>query len=111
MQFVVFVYIALFILQATTISDHVVSASWSEHGIVYIYDVTTHLGVLDTPDKIEEFEVSGSQVSPLFAFDGHQIEGYALAWSRNDAGKHLSQLLLRVMFSCSSGGLFWNKQR
>ncbi|BFZ17528.1 hypothetical protein BsWGS_20567 [Bradybaena similaris] len=77
-------------IKATTISDHVVSASWSEHGIVYIYDVTAHFAVLDTPDKIEEFEVSGSQVSPLFAFDGHQIEGYALAWSRNDPGRLLS---------------------
>ncbi|CAG5136327.1 unnamed protein product [Candidula unifasciata] len=77
-------------IKATNISGHVVSASWSEHGVVYIYDVTSHVSVLDTPDKIEEFEASGSQASPLFAFDGHQMEGYALAWSRNDAGRLLS---------------------
>lgn len=80
-------------------NDHILSASWSEHGVVYIYDVTSHLNILDSPEKIEEFETSGMQTSPLFAFDGHQIEGYALAWSRHDSGKTSDHVIAAVIFT------------
>ncbi|CAL1541928.1 unnamed protein product [Lymnaea stagnalis] len=77
-------------IKSTKINDHILSASWSEQGVVYIYDVTSHLSILDTPDRIPEFETTNMQTASLFAFDGHRIEGYALAWSKYELGRLLS---------------------
>ncbi|GFS01034.1 glutamate-rich WD repeat-containing protein 1-like [Elysia marginata] len=74
-------------IKTTAINDRVISASWSENGTVYLYDVGSHIKLLDNSDT-SMFEVS--TVPPLFAFEGHQIEGYALAWSRFDRGCLLS---------------------
>ena len=62
-----------------------ISASWSENGTVYIYDVASHIRLLDSGDT-SKFEMSTAP--PMFAFTGHQIEGYALAWSRFVPGLH-----------------------
>lgn len=74
-------------IKTTAINDRVISASWSENGTVYLYDVGSHMKLLDNSDT-SMFEMS--TVPSLFAFDGHQIEGYALAWSRFDKGCLLS---------------------
>ncbi|KAK3782929.1 hypothetical protein RRG08_016308 [Elysia crispata] len=74
-------------IKTATLNNRVISASWSENGTVYLYDVGPHIQLLDNPDTAK-FEVSTAP--PLFAFDGHQIEGYALAWSRFDTGCLLS---------------------
>ncbi|GFO32099.1 glutamate-rich WD repeat-containing protein 1-like [Plakobranchus ocellatus] len=74
-------------IKTTTVNDHVISASWSENGTVYVYDVGSHIQLLDNADS-SKFGVSSDP--PMFAFDGHQIEGYALAWSRFDLGRLLS---------------------
>lgn len=87
----------LFVIQHTKINDHIVCATWSELGIVYIYDVTSHLNILDTPDRITEFDTANISLPPLFAFDGHQIEGYALAWSRHDPGMAAFCLILNSL--------------
>ncbi|XP_005110159.1 glutamate-rich WD repeat-containing protein 1 [Aplysia californica] len=77
-------------IKSTTVNDHVLSASWSEHGVVFVFDVTAHVNVLDGAEDLKEFESSHSQVAPLFSFSGHQIEGYALSWSKLDPGRLLS---------------------
>ncbi|KAH9504098.1 Glutamate-rich WD repeat-containing protein 1 [Bulinus truncatus] len=77
-------------IKSTTLDNLVLSASWSENGIVYIYDVTSHLNILNNPDRIAEFEMTNMHTNPLFSYVGHSIEGYALAWSRLDTGRLLS---------------------
>uniref|UniRef100_A0A2C9JFI1 Glutamate-rich WD repeat-containing protein 1 n=1 Tax=Biomphalaria glabrata TaxID=6526 RepID=A0A2C9JFI1_BIOGL len=79
-----------FFFQSTTVDSHVLSASWSENGIVYIYDVTSHLSILNTPDRVAEFENINIHTSPMFSFEGHNIEGYGLAWSKLDLGRLLT---------------------
>ena len=86
-----YVHLHLYFLQSTKVNDHVLSASWSELGIVYIHDVTTHLAALDGGDDLKTFESTHSQTEPLFSFPGHQIEGYALAWSKLDVGRYKSK--------------------
>ncbi|KAK0055972.1 glutamate-rich WD repeat-containing protein 1 [Biomphalaria pfeifferi] len=77
-------------VKSTTVDSHVLSASWSENGIVYIYDVTSHLSILNTPDRVAEFENINIHTSPMFSFEGHNIEGYGLAWSKLDLGRLLT---------------------
>jgi len=77
-------------IKTTTVNDHVLAASWSELGSVSIHDVTQHLKALDGPDDLKEFETKHSNTVPVFTFSGHQIEGYALCWSKLDKGRMLS---------------------
>ncbi|KAH9504105.1 Glutamate-rich WD repeat-containing protein 1 [Bulinus truncatus] len=61
-------------IKSTTLNNLVLSASWSENGIVYIYDVTSHLNILNNPDRIAEFEMTNMHTNPLFSYEGHGIE-------------------------------------
>ena len=62
------------------------ASSWSELGNVSIYDVTEHMKALDDSVELKEFEATHSQTVPMYVFNGHQIEGYALSWSKLDQG-------------------------
>jgi ribosome assembly protein RRB1 len=64
---------------------HVV-ATWSEKGVVHIWDVESERQCLDPgPGTKPE-----PNPAPLFSFKGHSDEGYGMAWSPATPGRFLS---------------------
>jgi ribosome assembly protein RRB1 len=63
-----------------------VVASWSERGVVHVWDVEAEYKCLDPgPGRKPE-----PNPKPLHSFKGHGDEGYGLAWSRATPGRLLS---------------------
>ena len=65
-----------FILQAAPIAEHRLVATWSERGVVSIWDVSKHMLLLDSPSAVggaSGKNFSGHKETPLFTFSGHQV--------------------------------------
>ncbi|RNA37750.1 Glutamate-rich WD repeat-containing 1 [Brachionus plicatilis] len=73
-------------VRATRFDDKVVAATWSELGRVYLWDLTVPLKAVSDSKLMSEFVKSDSQL-PLFQFNGHQSEGFALDWSLSVKGQ------------------------
>lgn len=59
----------------------VLTASWSDKGKVYIYDLTTPLlGVVDQR-SIKTYTAQKVDPKPIYTFGGHLCEGFALDWA------------------------------
>jgi ribosome assembly protein RRB1 len=69
-------------------NNSVFTASWSEHGKVSIYNIDDQLRLLDNPTELKNYESTGAgnKIKPVFVFNGHQQEGFALDWAPNDPG-------------------------
>jgi len=67
--------IACFFYQATTIGDKTIVATWSEVGVVNIWDASRHIIMLDAPSTGMKGSVSseGHKQPPLCSFDGHKV--------------------------------------
>jgi ribosome assembly protein RRB1 len=63
------------------------AASWSEIGKVYIWDLTDPLSAVSDPKAMTSFTKKQSQYLPLFTFNGHQSEGFAIDWSPIQPGQ------------------------
>lgn len=65
-------------VRCTNLNNSLVVAAWSELGKVNIYDLTTKFNVLNesTSDSAES-----ENVLPIFSFNGHKREGFAVDWS------------------------------
>ena len=62
--------------QAAPLAEHRLVATWSERGVVSVWDVSKHMILLDSPSvsggasgKI----LTGHKETPLFTFSGHQV--------------------------------------
>lgn len=64
---------------------HIV-ATWSERGKVHIWDISQQVISVDNPSISAEASHS-KDIKALFTFDGHQIEGFALDWSKTVPGR------------------------
>nr|CAH8869938.1 unnamed protein product [Trichobilharzia regenti] len=66
------------------------AASWSENGMVFIWDLTRPLTAVNDSAVMAEYTRHDESPSPLFTFKGHKTEGFALDWSSHtNAEGHL----------------------
>ncbi len=56
------------------------AASWSEIGKVFIWDLTEPLTAVSDSKYMTEFTKKHNH-QPVFQFNGHQTEGFAVDWS------------------------------
>eukprot|EP01134_Creolimax_fragrantissima_P001427 CFRG1427T1 len=63
-----------------------VVAVWGETGKVSMYDGSAHIAALDTPPTVP----LNSKMDPIYTFEGHPMEGYALDWSPTVKGRFAS---------------------
>ncbi|KAF4526267.1 hypothetical protein B566_EDAN010977 [Ephemera danica] len=77
-------------VRASTIGGKVLTASWSELGVVNIWDVTDNLrklGALRPSDPVLLERIGlRDQPKPLHSFKGHQGEGFAVDWCNTIPG-------------------------
>lgn len=64
---------------------HIV-ATWSERGRIHIWDLSQQVICVDNP-KTSAGVYNSKDVQPLFSFDGHQVEGFAMDWSSTVHGR------------------------
>ena len=69
-------------IRASPHESHII-ATWADTGKVHIFDMSHHLSALDTPTLSHDKFPS----KPIFTFDGHKTEGFALDWSPVKAGR------------------------
>lgn len=79
------------IFQSTMINDKVYAASWSEMGRVNIWDLTLQLQTVENDILLSKYnkENKGNQVTPVYTFNGHQKEGFAMDWCSTMPGVSL----------------------
>ncbi|GAB6020263.1 Glutamate-rich WD repeat-containing protein 1 [Chamberlinius hualienensis] len=74
-------------LRVKELSNRTLASTWSEHGKVHIWDISSALAAVQCPQKLKKFQETEENTTPIFTFSGHQIEGYAMDWSPNVAGQ------------------------
>lgn len=67
-------------------APHVV-ASWSDAGIVHLWDVRPHLRLLDAAEGRGVAPAVPRGYGPVYTFTGHETEGYAVDWSAVALGR------------------------
>ena len=73
-------------IRLNKIGGKVYSASWSDKGKVYIFDLTTPLQAVEDQRSIKTYTAQKIEPKPFFTFGGHLNEGYAVDWSRTRTG-------------------------
>lgn len=65
------------------LGTQVFAAVWSELGRVNIWNISKELQTIEDRDLLKTYERNASkgEVSPVFTFNGHQEEGFAIDWS------------------------------
>eukprot|EP00057_Strongylocentrotus_purpuratus_P020692 XP_011675166.1 PREDICTED: glutamate-rich WD repeat-containing protein 1 isoform X1 [Strongylocentrotus purpuratus] len=76
-------------IRRTTVGDRQVAASWSDTGNVHIWDLSDPLQALESPAAMAKY-MRQNNSKPLYTFNGHVAEGYALDWSPTVPGTMLS---------------------
>lgn len=75
-------------INAVKISPHLSSlcASWDDSGMISVYKIENHLGILDNPGSI----VANPTQKPIYTSQQHSNEGFALTWNKSVVGQLLS---------------------
>lgn len=73
-------------LRAHKIGGKTLTATWSDKGKVYIYDLTSSVQAVADQRSIKTYTAQNVDPKPKFTFGGHLTEGYALDWSRTKTG-------------------------
>lgn len=73
-------------IRFSSIPDRHIVATWSERGKVHIWDTSQQVISVDNPTTAAGASHS-KDIKPLFTFDGHQVEGFAMDWSRTVHGR------------------------
>lgn len=69
-------------LQSTVINNVSIAASWSELGVVHLWDLSQMLGAVDENSQQHVLEEA-----PIFSFRGHRTEGFAVDWAPSMPGR------------------------
>ncbi|KAI4497911.1 hypothetical protein M0802_007027 [Mischocyttarus mexicanus] len=76
-------------VKCTRIENTTLAASWSELGLVSLWDLNEQLKAFDNTVSLltyrQKYEQSGS-IKPLFTFYGHLSEGYGIDWCPTEKG-------------------------
>lgn len=75
-------------------------ATWSDTAKVHIWDTSLQLSALD---EISDSSKVNSPLDPLYTFEGHSTEGFALDWSLQTPGRI-------VTGDCKKHIYVWNPQ-
>ncbi|EDV19756.1 Glutamate-rich WD repeat-containing protein 1 [Trichoplax sp. H2] len=67
---------------------HIVS-TWSDTGCVHIWDISKELMSIDKDDENACIGAGHSRQTPLFSFNKHSTEGFAMDWSKIVYGRQL----------------------
>lgn len=73
-------------LRYSSIPERHIVASWSERGQVHIWDISQQVISVDNPATLAG-PSHAKDFKPLFSFDGHQTEGFAMDWSSTVRGR------------------------
>ncbi|KAH8863713.1 Glutamate-rich WD repeat-containing protein isoform 2 [Schistosoma japonicum] len=68
-------------VRARQFKGRYLAASWSENGMVFIWELTRPLTAVNDSAVMAEYVRHNESPSPIFTFDGHSAEGFALDWS------------------------------
>jgi ribosome assembly protein RRB1 len=85
-MFIKFQFVFFSLKQATMLGDRHFAATWSETGKVHIWDLSRPLAALDDSNIMATYTRNCESPSAAYTFSGHQVEGFALDWSRNTPG-------------------------
>lgn len=68
--------------------ERTIAATWSELGFVHLWDLEEPLKAIEDDKLISKYHKQHEKQpqKPIFSFNGHQCEGYALAWSDVEVG-------------------------
>lgn len=68
--------------------ERTIAATWSELGFVHLWDLEEPLQAIEDEQQIAKYHKQHEKQpqKPIFSFNGHHSEGYALAWSDVEAG-------------------------
>lgn len=69
-------YLLLVKFQSTMVNNVSIAASWSELGVVHIWDLSRMLGAVNDNSQQQVMEEV-----PIFSFKGHRTEGFAVDWA------------------------------
>lgn len=73
-------------IRYSSIPERHIVASWSERGQVHIWDISQQVISVDNPATLAG-PSHAKDFKPLFSFDGHQTEGFAMDWSSTVRGR------------------------
>ncbi|XP_014362089.2 glutamate-rich WD repeat-containing protein 1 [Papilio machaon] len=75
-------------IRTTNFRNSVLAASWSELGVVNVWNITQQLQAVDDPILLERYNLSNvtTPVKPLYSFNGHQQEGFGIDWCPTELG-------------------------
>jgi len=73
-------------LRVKQVGGKIFTASWSDQGKVYIYNLTTPVQAVADQRSIRTYTAQKVEPKPAYTFSGHLIEGYALDWSPSRVG-------------------------
>jgi len=73
-------------IRYSSIPERQIVATWSERGKVRIWDISQQVISVDHPTTAAGASHS-KDIKPLFSFDGHQVEGFAMDWSSTVHGR------------------------
>lgn len=70
-------------IQASKVGETHIAASWCERGIVYVWDLTTPLHVVNDAKTLANYHktTKSDPIKPIYTFNGHGVEGFAMDWS------------------------------
>lgn len=99
-------------IRYSMIPERQIVATWSERGRVHIWDVSQQVISVDNPATTAGANHS-KDAKPLFSFDGHQVEGFAMDWSSTVQGRLATGDCKRNIFlwSPTEGGCWHVDQR
>lgn len=76
-------------VRARTIGDRTVAATFSELGVVQLWDLANPLAAVEDPSAVAKWN-KHQEKNPqkaIFSFAGHGVEGYAIDWSPTADGR------------------------
>lgn len=90
-------------IRTTTVGDKHLAATWSETGKVYIWDLTRPLNAVNDSSIMAVYTRNEESPPPIFKFAGHQVEGFAVDWSKTSPGRLATG-------DCNKNIHIWNPQ-
>ncbi|CAF0793822.1 unnamed protein product [Rotaria sordida] len=68
-------------IRSTVINDRKIAATWSDTGKVHIWDLSRLLHAVNDSSVMATYVRNQESPKPLFTFNGHMNEGFAMDWS------------------------------
>lgn len=97
-------------IRAKTIGDKTISATFSETGVVFLWDVSEAIASLESESSVSKFVKRNKKepIKPVYSFSGHSGEGYAIDWSPLAEGNLATGDCKKFVFTWSVTESGWN---